>query len=351
MHIVQIIPTLSFGGAERTVVDIINHASPEFQFTVIVFSETVPLKEQITRPNVHVIYLPKKGQVSWHLFRDIKETLKNLQPDVVHTHLFGADVWGRVAANRLKIPVLTTEHNINNDENFIKALVKRFLKRRSAQYVACSQGVQKYMISRYGIKKNVEVIYPGVELSRFAAPEASFTFPLKVAMIGRLVEQKGHKIGLQALSSIDKSLWHLTIVGDGPLKLPLQRWCKTINIEENVTFVPPTLRIEQVFARHDIILMPSRWEGLGIVPLEAMTAGRAVIGSDIPGLREVIHSGETGILVEPETSAFTKVLRDAFENRDQLRTLAQSARVYAQKNFGVEKMVHSYETLYKKIAK
>lgn len=350
MHIVHIIPTLSFGGAERTVVDIINNASDEFQFSVIVFSTETPLKDQITRKGVQIIYVPKKGQVSWHLFGDIKKELKKLQPDVVHTHLFGGDLWGRLAARRLKIPVVTTEHNMNNDEGLFKAFLKRMYKRRTQQYAACSEGVKKYMSRRYGIKKNVEVIYPGVNIARFSAPDALFDFPLKMVMVGRLVEQKGHKIGLQALSSIDKSLWHLSIVGAGPLKYSLQQWCKTLGIEENVTFVPPTLRIEQVYARHDMLLMPSLWEGLGIVPLEAMTAGRVVIASDIPGLGEIVKTRETGILVPPTSAAFTEILREVCENRGMLRVIAKNAREYAMKNFGVEKMTRSYEFLYKKVA-
>lgn len=349
MHIVHIIPTLSFGGAERTVVDIINNASEEFHFSVIVFSNDTPLKDQIIRKDVSVICIPKKGQISWHLFGDIAAELKKLQPDVVHTHLFGGDLWGRLAARRLKIPVVTTEHNMNNDEGFLKAFLKRIFKKRTQQYSACSEGVKKYMSRRYGIKKNVEVIYPGVDIGRFSAPVSNFAFPLKIVMVGRFVEQKGQKIGLQALSSIDKSLWRLSLVGAGPLKYSLQQWCKTLNIEENVTFVPPTSRIEQVYARHDILLMPSLWEGLGIVPLEAMAAGRVVIASDVPGLSEIVKNNETGILVPPSASAFTEVIRTVCEDRGTLSHIANNAREYASKNFAVEKMIRSYEFLYKKV--
>ena len=257
MHITHIIPTLSFGGAERTVVDIINRAHPDFRFSILVFSENTPLKSQITRPNVQVICVHKKGQLSLGLIGNIKKELRSLKPDVVHTHLFGGDVWGRIAARSLKIPVVTTEHNVNNDEGMIKALVKRLMKRKTKAYAACSETVREYMRSRYGIKKNVQVVYPGVDLERFNSTPAQLFVPLKVAIVGRLVAQKGHKKALQAISSLDKNLWELSIVGDGPLKLELQSWCKKYNITEKVTFVPPTSKIEQVYASHDIVLIAS----------------------------------------------------------------------------------------------
>ncbi len=349
MHITHIIPTLSFGGAERTVVDIINRAHPDFRFSILVFSENTPLKSQITRPNVQVICVHKKGQLSLGLIGNIKKELRSLKPDVVHTHLFGGDVWGRIAARSLKIPVVTTEHNVNNDEGMIKALVKRLMKRKTKAYAACSETVREYMRSRYGIKKNVQVVYPGVDLERFNSTPAQLFVPLKVAIVGRLVAQKGHKKALQAISSLDKNLWELSIVGDGPLKLELQSWCKKYNITEKVTFVPPTSKIEQVYARHDIVLIPSQWEGLGIVAMEAMAAGRMVIASSVGGLKEIIQNKTTGILCDGEVHSFTEAMEWCVDHHLEALTIAQQASQYAHAHFGVEIMVQKYQEMYKSV--
>lgn len=349
MHITHIIPTLSFGGAERTVVDIINRAHPDFDFSIIVFSEHTPLKAQITRPNVRVICVPKKGQLSLGLIGAIKKELRSLKPDVVHTHLFGGDVWGRIAARSLKIPVVTTEHNLNYDEGMVKALVKRILKRKTKAYAACSETVKEYMHSRYGIKKKVQVVYPGVDLDRFLSAPTNLSVPLKIAIVGRLVPQKGHKKALQAISSLDKNLWELSIVGDGPLKLELQSWCKKYNITEKVTFVPPTPKIEQVYARHDILLIPSQWEGLGIVAMEAMAAGRVVIAASVGGLKEIIQHKTTGLLCGEEVHSFTEAMEWCVDHRQEALTLANQASHYAHAHFGVENMVQKYQEMYKSV--
>ncbi len=350
MHITHIIPTLSFGGAERTVVDIINASSDDFSFSVIVFFPSFELQSQITKKNVPVQVVQKTGQISLHLIGDIQTALKTLQTDVVHTHLFGGDVWGRIAAHELGLPVVTTEHNINKAEGEIKAFVKRCLNSYTQKYVACSDSVATYMKQTYKIRKPIQVIRPGIALDRFiSAKPRSFFSPLRLVIVGRLEQQKGHEIALRALARIPASEWRLTIVGNGSLESSLKNLCVSLDIGNNVTFQAGTPQVQKVFAEHDVVLIPSKWEGLGMVALEAMASGNMVIASNVGGLPEVVQHKKTGLLVNAMPKDFTKAIQECIKNPVQMKFMAENAKAYATEHCGVQTMARAYENIYRSV--
>jgi len=169
IHVVHIIPALSFGGAERIIVDIINNSDPKnFKFSIIVFGTNNHLKKEIINQSAKVITVNKRGKISLHLFKDISKKLKELKPDIVHTHLFGADFWGRVAAKKLGLPVITTEHNFNDSEGVLKNLIKNILHNKTDVYTACSIAVKNYAIKKYSILADkIKVIDCAIDLNKF----------------------------------------------------------------------------------------------------------------------------------------------------------------------------------------
>jgi len=352
IHVVHILPTLQFGGAERCVVDLVNHCDRnQFRFTILVLSNTKPMKEEITNTDVRIISLPKRGEVSMHLIRDIERALRDISPDLVHTHLF--DVWGRIAAAHLRLPILTTEHNVTNGDGFLKCCIKRFLNNKSIEYTACSRAVQTDIENVYGITKPVTVIPYGIDLQRFAAvPPVRAHAPLRYVMIGRFTKQKGHDIAIRAFGRMQDLPWQLTIVGDGPLKKTLEDLVRSLGLTERVTILPSTHDIPSVFATHDVLLMPSRWEGLGIVIMEAMASGRLVIGSNTGGIPELIRHGETGYVVPHATPvAWERAVRQSITDWDAFRPVIERAEVYAKEHFGMQHMVDAYERIYVRLGR
>jgi glycosyltransferase involved in cell wall biosynthesis len=204
IHITQIIPTLNFGGAERTVVDIINSCDPErFTFSVLTFFDELPLAQELKRSDVTIRVVYKKPYETLGLMRRIRDQLRELRPDVVHTHLFGADVWGKRAAHQLHLPVVSTEHNLNYQENILKHGIKRFLCPPSDRYVATSEAIKVYMKQKYGVQKPIEVIRCGIDLKRFNDRPLDTSFPLQhLLIVGRLTRQKGHAVALRALQQL-----------------------------------------------------------------------------------------------------------------------------------------------------
>ena len=196
------------------------------------------------------------------------------------------------------------------------------------------------------------VINYGLDLERFVnLPSADWQEPLRFLMVGRLVRQKSQITALQALNNLKDYPWHLTIVGEGIEKNNLQAFVQKNNLQDRIEFVEPLTGVEQYYLQADVFLMPSLWEGLGIVVMEAMSSGRLVLASDTTGLKEIVQDKKTGYLAQSENiSDWEEKIKYIFENKTEGKNLAKNAQKYAKENFGVDRMVKKYDELYSLVA-
>ncbi len=350
LHIVHIIQSLGVGGAEHCVVNIINESDPsQFRFSVILVNDHQPLSKAIKRSGVVVRHVPKHTKSGRQFTADLVSVLTELQADVVHTHLFTADIWGTLAARRLGLPTISTEHNVNREYGVLRTIIKWWFRNTSTRYVACSEAVRRYMQTHYRITKPIDVIPNGIFVKRFSGlPPFRGREPWRLAIIGRLSEQKGHAVAFRALAQLPHASWQLAVVGEGSLKPSLIQLATSLGIAERVHFLPFTSDIPGVLADTDIVLMPSLWEGLGVAAREAMAAGRLVIASSVDGLLESIAVGKTGWLTPPgNVSALRDRLAHCFQSPGENRRLAESAKAKAEAEFSMERMVSAYGEEYR----
>lgn len=333
-------------------VDLVNNASSNFRFTIIILKNERPLEQEITRTDVRVVLVQKTGKISLGLFHELEETLAALKPDIVHTHLFGGDFWGRVAAKRLGLPVVTTEHNINIDESWMQRNIKKWLKHKTDVYTASSGAIRRYMKQTYGIaQQHITVTRFGIPLEKFSHIKPTrIRAPYELLIVGRLAKQKGHDIALRALKLLKKKKWKLEIIGSGALNLSLTQLVEQLNLEHQVQFAHPIYDVASVYERNQIVLVPSRWEGLGLVVMEAMASGRLVIAARTGGIPELVTHRKTGLLFEPnEITSLASQIEWAMEHSKEAETIAAAGRNYAMQHFGFEKTVREYETVYKEL--
>lgn len=352
LHIVHVIPTLRFGGAERFVVDLANNLDEKkFISTIILFSDDAPLRSELY-PHVKIVIIKKKGKLSFRLFFDLKKLFKKIHPDIVHTNLFGADVWARIVAHRMHIPVVTTEHNINVGEGRIKHMIKKYLYSYSTFYTCPSNAIAGYMNHAFGIKsRHISIIRYGIDIQKFIKVKRipDFASP-RFLIIGRLVQQKGHAIALSALAQLKKYNWHLDIVGGGEDYGLIKRMILNLEISDRVRMIEPTTNTPSVYGLSDIVLVPSNWEGLGMVVMEAMATGRLVVGSETGGIPEMIDHKKNGLLVKPSSvDALKDMLLWIFKNPKACKVLAKSAKEKAQNEFEIYNMIEEYQKIYSRI--
>jgi glycosyltransferase involved in cell wall biosynthesis len=352
-HIVHIIPTLGFGGAERLVVDMVNGGDHHhMRYSIFVLKPHTPLAEHIQKGAAEVRLIPKRGKISIGLFFALRAALKRAKPDIVHTHLFGGDVWGRIAAWSLGIPVVTTEHNIDLDVGRVRQVVKRILAPLSQEYIACSEAIKKFVVETYGVPaRKIRVIRSGVSVGHFRhVKKPVFAEPIRFLILGRQVPQKGIDVALEAFSECASPAWTLDIVGEGVLHNDLRDHAHMLGISGSVKFFPATTRVAEVLEAHDVLLVPSRWEGLGVVVMEAMAAGRVVIVSNVGGLPELVNHGETGYIVPSgDANTLKQAIQFMIEHPEKARGVAEKAQAYAVAHFDAPRMIAAYEAVYRNI--
>lgn len=344
---------LSYGGAERLVLDLIKNLDKEkFSIYLITIKGGGELLPEFQTAGINIYLLNKKSRLGILTIWRLKKYLQKEQIDIIHTHLFAGDTWGRLAAILAKVPVIiSTEHNVNLDEGIIKKTIKRWLSHFTKKIVAVSRAVKEYQIDAEKIDPaKIQIVYNGIDLAKFPfLTDYQLRQPLTLGIIGRLEPQKGHLVTFNALSLILKkySLTKLMIIGQGSQKKILEQAAKNLKIEKNLIWQPPQENVGSVLNQLDLLLIPSLWEGLGLIALEALSVGLPVVASNIHGLKEVITNEETGFLVEPNNpEQLAEKIINIIDHPENLTKTRTKGREKVETFFEIRRMTTAYQKIY-----
>ncbi|GAB4413943.1 MAG: glycosyltransferase [Anaerolineae bacterium] len=297
----------------------------------------------------------------WRLAR----LLRRERPDIVHTHLIHADLYGIVAARLARVPcVISSRHN---DDRFRYRLPVRLLNRLLWRWtdagIAISDAIRDFSIRIEGAPAGrIHTIHYGLDPATLPALPAArhevrmrLGLPDDALLIGsacRLIEQKGLSYGLSGFASVaqDFPQAHYVIAGDGPLRSDLQRQAEALRIAERVHFLGWQDRVYPVLASLDVFLAPSLWEGFGLVLLEAMAYRLPIISTRVSAIPEIVLDGETGWLVSPrDADALAAAMRAALSDDVERQRRGQSGRQRLETSFTVETMVERTLALYQQV--
>ncbi|MDD5043043.1 MAG: glycosyltransferase [Patescibacteria group bacterium] len=357
LKIVYAITALPRGGAERFLVDLLKNLDRrKFEPQVITVVRGGELESEIRALGIPLTVFHKKTKLGLGVIWQIYKYLRRERPFIFHSQLFGGDTWGRSAAILARVPVIiTTEQNINLDEGFFKKTIKMILSWFTDKVVAISEAVKNYSISVDCISpKKMEVIYNGTEVEKFlwSGPKFFQNNPSILLTVGRLEPQKGHKILFKALSLIKELPWKLRLVGKGSLEDELTVSARDLGIAERVEFLGGREDISGILKSADVFILPSIWEGLGIVILEAALAARPIIASATGGIPEIIKDGESGWLVKPKDSlALAEAIKNVLENKGEAERRALLAQADVRRRFDIKNITKCYEQLYEDLTR
>ena len=288
--------------------------------------------------------------VLWELIRCFRVH----RPGLVHTNLYVAGLFGRLAALLVRTPVIVhTQHHPLDEDSFVRRVLETVLDHRTTRLVAISDTVAEQVKRAHRLPAHrVTRIYNGAETSVFEpiAPLSADRPGTRIAVVGRLEPEKGHATLFQALPTIRDSVPDVTIEvsGTGALETSLRTLTNTLGIAGHVTFHGEILNTQDAYAQSDVVAVPSRLEGFGLVAAEAMAAARPVVASRVGGLPEIITDGETGVLVPPDDpAALAEALLALLTNPTRARTMGLAARQRALDLFSAERMSHEYRELFR----
>jgi glycosyltransferase involved in cell wall biosynthesis len=382
LKVLHLIETLGSGGAERLLHTNLRHIDRnQFESDVAtVFSRGDHWRGPIGELGVRVDSL---GLASYRdILRGISLLEKRLAsdpPDVIHTHLFAANVIGRVAGRRAGLAVISSIHNPEYEPEAVagasvgirsKVPCARIVDKITASYgcarmIAVSNYVKETTAARLGYPlEKIDVIYNPVDLSpdttdrdatlgSIGLENGSFV----ILNVGRVSPQKGlidAVRAMRAIVSVNPNA-HLVFVGslaDRVYTSQVRDECRAAGLEGSVHLLGERRDVHALLNACDVFLFPSLFEGLGIALAEAMTVGRACVASRIRPLDEFVEDGVNGILVEPGSpERISEAVISLMREDEKRRELGEAASVTAGQMFQPEPAARQLENAYRSVVR
>lgn len=366
-QVVRVVTRLNVGGPARHALLLTRLLAGEHP-TLLAVGRVSSREGEMTDPEVPIVRVPLVRPIrpvtDLDALMSVRSLLRRTAPRIVHTHMAKAGVVGRIAALGLRERPhsVHTFHGHVLDGYFSPPAERLFLEieRRLARHtdilIAVSIEIRDALLDLgIGRPEQYRVIPVGLDLDPYLAVvgrsgEIRAKFGLSddvplIGTIGRLVPVKDHLTLFRALQRIPHA--HLAVIGDGDRRSALEASVRTMGIGDRVHFTGWCKEVPSALADLDVVALSSRNEGTPVALIEALAAARAVVATDVGGVRSVVADGQTGLLVGPADSvalsdAMSKMLRDP----DMRHRMGDAGRKDVRMRFGKERLVQDMRTLY-----
>lgn len=368
--LLHVTTTLSRGGAENHVAELVRHQRSLGAPVCVAFlrgtgswaPELVSLGAEI-----HNLELKFYGDLSPLL--KLRRLITRKKPALIHAHMPPAELYSRLAllgAAGRSLPLIITKHNA---EPFypgpLHALMGRIVARRASCVIAISDAVRRYMTGPgLGLPaEQIETIHYGIDPTPFREVSDADALALRrswdvpdhavlIGFVGRFVPQKSLDTLLEGFARLKASGGtdaRLALVGTGPLEGILRRQAEQRGIADDIVWPGFREDIPTVMRAFDIFTLPSTYEGLGLVLLEAMAAGRPVVANRASAIPEVVVDQVTGLLVsignhDELAHAFARLSDPALRS-----TFGEAGRKRVMEDFTLQSMHRRTDELYARI--
>jgi glycogen synthase len=278
----------------------------------------------------------------------IAQLKRTFQPDVVHVSSVGPSLFYHLVTRKAWCaPTLLTLHGWAGARRSSPGTLLRRVIAEADWVVGVSHAVLRQTSELAPVERaRSSVIHHGVYFPPTSREPLSVDPPVLVCL-GRLVREKGFDVAIEAMSQLRRLIpaVRLVVAGGGPEASALQTRVQELGLGDSIDFagaVAPA-EVPALLTRASIVVIPSRAEAFGLVALEAAAMGRPVVASHVGGLPEVIESGKTGVLVEPDQpGVLAQAVIQLLSDPSRLRAMGDAARSRARIVFPWKACVDSY---------
>ena len=360
MHILHLIESLEFGGAEKVVVHLANKLSKHYTISVCITKRRGEL-EKLLDKNIKVYYLNTGEGNSFELPKKLKSLIIDNNIDIVQCHNWGLYLEATLAtklSGRAKL--INTVHGhytqypdglVSSIKIYLRHLLERLASLYTYKIITVSDSIQDYIINDIHIsEQKLLTIRNGItalQIDKSIKHDKPDT--TKLITVGRLAQIKNHKLLLEALKlSIDHGTSvTLTIIGDGPEMNNLVEQTRLLGIADSVTFLGFRNDISTLLQSHDVFVLSSDYEGVSIAILEAMSISLPVIATNVGGNSEVVVDSSTGLIVDKGNAEMLSSAIDKLSNSSELReTFGKQGKNNFDRYFDEDIVLNQYIDLY-----
>lgn len=364
INVLQLVEGMNWGGAETKLMELIAHMDRErFHTTVCSLGMGDRIKNKFDELDIPFVSLERRSRIDPKLVLDVRRMIRERQIDVVMTTLFYADVVGALASAISPNKAVFSWETISAPEWLLwhRLWAYRFAIRFCSKVISVSHATAQWLIEKRGVPaKKVTVIPYGVNLEEFKEgrnstlrQELGIEDGEKViGVVARLHRQKGHCYLIEAAEQIVAHHPNVKFVfaGDGELRLELEQLVERKRLTDRFMFLGFRNDVKELLGVFDVFVLPSLYEGLPNVILEAMACGLPVVATAVDGTVELVDHGKTGYLVEPKSpqalaEKISAVLGDA-----NSRSLGEAGRLRVVQEYSLERQVNNFQNLYEQYA-
>lgn len=307
----------------------------------------------------------------WKAYRKLRQLLREIKPDLVHTHSSKAGILGRLAANRLGIPVVHSIHgaafHYGQSPLAYRAYVaaEKFVEGMTEKYICVADAMRDaYLAEGIGTRAKYVTIYSGFDVEPFLNPPATrealrqrFGFMeehVVVGKIGRLFHLKGHEFLIEAAKQVitQNKYVRFLFVGDGILRKDFESNIASAGLTDYFRFsgIVPTTEIPAMIHAMDIVAHTSQWEGLARVLPQGLLSAKPVISYDVGGASEVVLPGQTGYLLPRDSiEPLVEAICELAGNPALREKLGQTGRELFAEQFRHQVMTARIREIYQQV--
>jgi starch synthase (maltosyl-transferring) len=367
IRIALVITELRVGGAERCLMNLAVGLNRD-DFEPVVYSLAPrpheaqdALVQQLDEAGIPVHFLGLRSARQFLVaVRRLRRLLAQQEPHVVQTFLYHANVVGTLASRRADSPRIVWGLRVADPSRW-RRFVERRLHARAAKVVCVSQSVADIYAHQVGFPPDKLAVIPnGIDVRRYATAEAvdlaSLGLPAgrqAIVFVGRLHCQKGLDWLLRLTPRLFSRLpsYDLVLVGEGPERRPLETLARSLGVAHRVHFAGFRPNIAGILRASRLLVLPSRWEGMPNVLLEAMALGLPVASTRVHGVEELLGDLTAAQTAEPgDDVGFLAKVCQLVESPDLAHQIGTRNRERVAEHFSLTSMIRAYEHLYGSLA-
>ncbi len=364
MNIVHLTASTFHGGPERQMLGLAHHLPETYQTVFLSFAEGGRCRQFLSTARHHgfeAVGLTYDTPRLWSAVGEIAGHLDRVGADVLCCHGYKANLLGRMAARRQKIPVVAVARGWTAEN--VKVRLYERLDRfhlRWMDHVVCVSEAQAARVRRAGVRPDrIRVITNAIDPSRFHAADARYRAKLMryfrqprthiIGAAGRLSREKGFEVLVRAAELVlrDQPSAGFVLFGEGPERVNLQKQINAAGLGQSFILAGFRADLDRFLPHFDLLALPSYTEGMPNIVLEAFAAGVPVAATAVGGTPEVVEDGVSGYLVPSgDAEALANRIGAALDDADELPDMGRRGRLCVQEKFGFTAQAEQYRDLF-----
>lgn len=361
LSVLHLIEDLDQGGAEKVLVNLVSGLNRgKFSPLVCCLRHKGALAAELEARRIPVVALHKKAGIDLGLLGRLQQLLRTHRVAVVHSHVFTANLWGRLASLLAGVPVrISHEHSTFTVDDRLRRRIERLLAPHTSRIIAVSEQLRGRLLRECRLPaEKVVTIHNGLRLplTRNQPRQTELVrelglerFSHLIGAVGRLEPRKNFPLLLQAMAIVLQEFPQagLLLVGAGPESERLQQEAARLGLREQVVFAGQRNQAHELLPVLAVFCLPSQTEGISMAILEAMAVGVPVVATAVGGNPEIIPAPRYGLLVPAgEVNALAAALLETLRDRTAAQSRVQAAQKFVQHHFTEAAMIRNVEQLY-----